>query len=174
MTISATVPTANQPDPGQSAVNVGVLTVTRGGFALNGVLVNLGLGAPGPGVAIEGVDHAPVYRSVYFPPGSSSQTVTVTPLANTNRMTPVVATVQVLPGTGYTVGAASAGSIVIYPSATPSGTGLMGEYFTNSSATYASSANFNPTDLVMTWVDPTVDFIWGTATNPIVNSGYPR
>jgi len=172
ITISATIPTANQPDPGQSAVNVGVLTVTRGGFPLNGVLVTLGLGGPGPGVAIEGVDHAPVYRSVFFPPGSSSQTVTVTPLANTNRMTPVVATVQVLPGTGYTLGAASAATVVIYPSATPRGTGLVGQYFTNSSATYSSSANFNPANLVMTRVDPTVDFVWGTRTNPIVNSGY--
>ncbi len=171
VTISATTPTANQPDPGQNAVNLGVLTVTRGGFPLNGVLVTLGLGAPGPGVAIEGVDHAPVYRSVFFPAGSSAQTVSVIPLANTNRTTPVVATVAVLPGTGYTLGAASAGSIVIYPSATPAGTGLSGQYYKNSSTTYSSSANFNPTNLVMTRVDPTIDFIWGSLTNPIANNG---
>jgi uncharacterized protein (DUF1800 family) len=172
ITISATDPTANQPDPGQNAVNLGVLTVTRGGFPLSPALVNIGLGAPGPGVAIEGVDHAPVYRTVFFAPGSSAQTVTVIPLANTNRVTPVIATVQVLPGSGYTVGAASSGSIVIYPSATPAGTGLLGAYYTNSSATYSSSANFNPTNLVMTQVDPVVDFSWGTAINPFTNGGY--
>src|SRR5262249_33617173 len=92
--------------------------------------------------------------------------------ANTNRLTPVIATVQVLAGSGYTVGAANSGSIVIYPSATPSGTGLMGAYYTNSSATYSNSANFNPTNLVMTRVDPVVDFTWGTATNPFTNGGY--
>src|SRR5579859_3321989 len=72
VTITATDPTANQPDPGQNAINFGMWTVTRGGFPLNGLLVNLGLASPGPGIAIEGVDHAPVYRSVFFPPGSSS------------------------------------------------------------------------------------------------------
>src|SRR5262249_54766435 len=32
VSISATDPTANQPDPGQSPINLGFLTVTRGGF----------------------------------------------------------------------------------------------------------------------------------------------
>jgi len=172
VSISATDPTANQPDPGQNALNPGLLTVTRGGFPLGGLLVNLGLGPMGPGVAIEGVDHAPVYRSVFFPPGSSSQTVTVIPLANTNRMTPVVATVEVIPGSGYAVGPAGFGSVVIYPSATPAGTGLLGQYFTNASANYSSAANFNATNLVLTRLDPTVDFIWGSPTIPIPTSGY--
>ena len=134
--------------------------------------MNLGLAGPGPGIAIEGIDHAPVYRSVYFPPGSSSQTVTLVPLANTNRTTPVIATINLMAGTGYQLGSAKTASIVIYPSGTPSGTGLLGQYFTNSSATYSSAANFNPTNLVLTETDPTVDFIWGTGTAPITNSGY--
>ncbi|HVV72655.1 MAG TPA: PA14 domain-containing protein, partial [Verrucomicrobiae bacterium] len=172
ITISATDPTANQPDPGQTAQNIGILTVTRAGFPLSGLLVNLGMVSGGPGVAVEGVDHIPVYRSVFFPPGSSSQTVTVTPLANTNRISPVVATVQVLPGSGYTVGTSGAGSVVIYPSATATGTGLSAEYYTNSSTTYSSPANFNGTNLVLLRIDPTVDFTWGSSTNPITNSGY--
>jgi hypothetical protein len=172
VTITATDPTANRPDPGQTALNPGLLTVTRNGFPLNGLLVNLDVAPPGPGGAIEGVDLAPVYRSVFFPAGSSAQTVTVTPLANTNRAAPVVATVKVLPGTGYSLGAASAGSIVIFPSGTAQGTGLSAEYYTNASSTYTSSANFNPTNLVLTRIDPTVDFVWGNTTNPFPNSGY--
>jgi len=67
VTISATDATANQPDPGQSAINLGILTVTRGGFPLNDIMVNLGLAVPGPGVAVEGLDHAALPRSLFFP-----------------------------------------------------------------------------------------------------------
>src|SRR5262249_34937515 len=49
LTISAIDATANQPDPGQAPINLGLLSVTRGGFPLNPLTVNLGLGAPGPG-----------------------------------------------------------------------------------------------------------------------------
>jgi uncharacterized protein (DUF1800 family) len=172
VTIIATDPTANQPDPGQPAINLGLLTVTRGGFPLNAITVNLGLAGGGPGTAIEGVDHAPLPRSLYFPVGTSSQTITLTPIANTNRLSPVLASMQVLSGTGYKVGSTSAASVLIYPSATAAGTGLTGQYFTNSSSTYSSGANFNPANLVLTEVDPTIDFIWGTFSLPFTNSGY--
>jgi hypothetical protein len=172
ITISATDPTANQPDPGQQAVNTGLITVTRGGFPLNPIMVTLGLGASGPGVAVEGVDHVALPRLVSFPAGVSSQAITVLPLANTNRATPVTATLNVLPGTGYQVGAPSSASVLIYPSATAAGNGLMGYYYTNSSTTYSSNANFNPANLKMIRLDPTVDFVWGNTTNPIPNNGY--
>jgi uncharacterized protein (DUF1800 family) len=172
VTISATDSTANQPDPGASPINLGLLTVTRGGFPLDSITVNLGLAGPGPGTAVEGVDHAPLPRSLYFPVGTSSQTITVTPLADTNLMTPVVASMQVLSGTGYKVGSANQAGVLIYPSATTSGSGLVAQYFTNSSSTYSSSANFNPTNLVMSEVDPTIDFTWGTPSLPFTNSGY--
>ncbi len=172
VSISATGPTANQPDLGQPAINSGLLTVTRGGFPLNSITVNLSLAGPGPGFATEGLDHAVLPRSLYFPLGTSSQTITVTPMADTNLMSPVVASMKVLTGAGYKLGTANNASVVIYPSASPLGSGLTGQYFTNSSATYSSSANFNPTNLVLTTLDPTVDFIWGTATLPFTNSGY--
>src|ERR1017187_8590042 len=171
-TITATDPTANQPDPGQSAINFGQFTITRGGFPLNAVTVNLGLGGPGAGFAIEGVDHAILPRSFDFPAGVSSQTVSLRPLANTNLMTPVIAMMKLLPGSGYTLGTASNASVVIYPSSTPNGTGLTGLYFTNANSSYSNNANFNPANLKLTRVDPTVDFIWGTTTQPITNNGY--
>src|SRR4029077_9600001 len=143
ITIAATDPVANQPDPGVAAVNLGMLTVTRGGFPLNALYVNVAPAAPGPGVAVELVDHAAFPRLVYFPVGISSQTIPVLPLANTNRLSPVVATLKVLPGPGYTVGSAGQAGIVISPPATPAGTGLTGAYYTNSSTTYSNSANFN-------------------------------
>jgi uncharacterized protein (DUF1800 family) len=171
VTLSALDPTANQPDAGQPVVNFGLLTVTRGGFPLNGITVNLSPAPPVAGSATEGVDYEAVPRTVYLPPGAGSQTITLTPLVNTNLLTPVAATLKLGAGAGYQLGAPSSASVLIYPSATPSGTGLTGQYFTNSSSTYSSSANFNPTNLIMTRVDPTVDFTWGTTTNPIPNSG---
>ena len=170
LTITATDPTANEPDPNQSAINLGLLTVTRGGFPLRAVNVNLGLGGPGSGFATEGLDHSPLPRSLSFAAGTATQTITVTPLANPNLMTPVVATMKLLGGTGYFIGTASNASIVIYPSATPNGTGLTGQYYTNSSSTYASSLNFNPASLKLTRVDTNIDFTWGTTTTPIPNS----
>ena len=172
LTISATDPAAYQPDQGQSSQNPGMFTVTRGGFPLNAITVSLTLGAAGSGVAVEGVDHAPLPRALVFAAGVSSQLITLTPLANTNLMSPVVATLKLQAGTGYTLGTASNASIVIYPSQTPKGTGLTGQYYTNSSATYSSSVNFNAANLKMTRIDPTIDFTWGTTTQPIANNGY--
>ena len=170
LTITATDPTANEPDPNQAAINLGLLTVTRGGFPLTAITANLALGGPGSGFATENVDHSPLPRSLNFPVGTSSQTITVTPLANPNLMTPVLATMKLLPGSGFSIGTASNASVVIYPSATPNGVGLTGQYFTNSSSTYASSLNFNPANLKLTRVDTNIDFTWGTSALPIPNS----
>jgi hypothetical protein len=172
ITITASDPTANQPDSGQNAINLGMFTITRGGFALNSVRVNLALGGAGPGTATEGVDFLPLQRAASLSVGNNSQTILLTPLANTNRLAPAIATLTILPGPGYTVGSASNASIVIYPSATALGAGLSAQYYTNSSSTYSNSANFNPANLVMTRVDPTIDFVWGTGILPFTNSGY--
>src|SRR5208282_3178066 len=72
ITISASTPTALQPDPGQNDSITGAFTVTRGGFPLNALTVSLSLGGPGPGFAVEGVDHAPLPRLVSFPVGAST------------------------------------------------------------------------------------------------------
>ncbi|MEY2465861.1 MAG: hypothetical protein QOD03_382, partial [Verrucomicrobiota bacterium] len=173
VTITATDPTATEPDLGQSPTSPGTYTVTRDGFPLNSVIVNLGLGGPGTNYAVEGLDHAVIPRPITFPAGVSSQTIPLTPLANSNLTTPVIALLNVLPGTKYVLGSTTNASVVIYPSVTPTGTGLTGQYFTNASSNYISTANFNPANLKMTRVDTNVDFTWGNTTNPILNtSGY--
>ena len=159
--LSATDPTAVAPDLGQRATSLGEITVTRGGFPLNSVTMNLGLGGPGTGFATEWLDHEYLTRPVILPAGTSSQTITVTPLANTNRIAPVVAMMKLQPGSGYAVGSNSNASVVIYPSQTPTGTGLTAQYFDNGSSTYGSG-NFTGTSV--TRVDPAVDFIWNTGS----------
>ncbi len=171
VTISATATPAVQPQPGQNPINPGQFTVTRGGFPLNGITVNLAPLGARAGAAQESLDYVQIPRSVYIPAGSSSATVALVPMANTNLTTPVVATVQLLPGPGYQLGPATNASVAVYPSATPNGTGLTGQYFSGSSSTYANAANFNPVHLVMTRVDPSINFIWGTSTTPFANNG---
>ena len=171
ITISAPDPSTTQPDPGTSPTDLGTLTLKRGGFPLNGVTVNVGLGGPGPGFATENLDHAALPRLIYFPAGMSAINLSLTPLANTNLHTPVVAQMQILSGTGYTVGNASNASVVIYPSTTAKGTGLTGYYYTNSSTTYSSTNNFRTANLLTNRIDPTVDFVWGPATTPNLSNG---
>jgi len=168
ITISATDPVTTEPDPGASPTDLGQLTVTRGGFPLNAVTVNLALGGPGPGFATEGVDHLPLPRTVTLAAGAGSTNVPVTPLANTNLRAPVIAQLQLLPGAGYAPGSSTNASVVIYPSPTATGTGLTGYYYTNSSTTYASANNFNPANLITNRLDPVIDFVWG-GTNPPPN-----
>ncbi len=171
VTLSATDSITTQPDTNSAATDFGLITVTRGGFPLNAVTVNLALAAPGPGIATEGVDFSPLQRSLYFPVGVKSQNITVIPLANPSRLAPAVVTMLLQSGTGYTIGQGSNASVVIYPSPTANGVGLTGFYFSDSSTNYADRANFNPTNFVMSRLDTTVDFVWGTTSTPITNNG---
>jgi len=171
ITIAAPDPVTTQPDPGASPTDLGTLTVKRGGFPLNAVTVNVGLSGPGPGFAKENLDHAALPRTLTFPVGVSATNIYVLPLANTNLQTPVVVQMNLLSGTGYTVGPFSNASVVIYPSATPNGTGLTGYYYTNSSSTYTSTNNFRTANLLTNRIDPTVDFVWGPAMTPNLSNG---
>ncbi len=172
VTIAATDPTCFEPDPGQTAQDNGQFTITRGGFPLNTITVNLITNGPGPGLAVEQLDFFTLPRSITLAPGVASANISVRPKSNTNLLTSAVATMKVLPGSGYTVGNPSNASVTIYPSQTATGTGLTGQYYTNANATYANSANFNPANLIMTRVDTNIDFTWGTTSVPIANNGY--
>ena len=110
---------------------------------------NLGTGGSGTGFAVPGVDYLGLPASVTLAAGVSSQTITLTPMADTNLPVPVVVQLDLLPGANYTVGAPSNADVVIYPSSTARGTGLFGQYYTNSSTTYTNSRNFNPTNTLL-------------------------
>ena len=169
ITIAATDPVTTQPDPGVSATDLGQFTVTRGGFPLNLVTVNLQLGGPGTGFAASGQDYLPLSTLVSFPAGTSAKVINVVPMANTNLQVPVIVQLNLMPGANYSVGTQSNASVVIYPSPTANGTGLTGYYFTNSSTTYSSTNNFNPAKLITNRIDPVIDFIWGGTNNPTPN-----
>jgi len=171
ITISASDPVATQPDPGVKPQNFGQFTITRGGFPLNAITVNLGPGSSGMGWATAGLDYSSLPPAVTLPAGAYSASISVTPLANTNLQTPVIAQINVLTGPNYRIGNPPGASVVIYPSPTAKGFGLLGQYYTNSSTTYTNAANFNPTNLFLTRIDPTVDFVWTNGTSPNLSNG---
>jgi uncharacterized protein (DUF1800 family) len=171
ITITATDPTATEPDPGQKSTATGQFTVTRGGFPLDSITVYLATNMPGIGFATVGLDYSNLPGSVTLPVGTSSANITLVPLANTNLQAPVIAQLQLLSGANYTIGTQNNAAVVIYPSPTANGTGLLGQYFTNSSTTYTSSTNFNPTNLFRTRIDPVVDFNWTNGTSPDLSNG---
>jgi uncharacterized protein (DUF1800 family) len=63
-------------------------------------------------------------------------------------------------------------TLIIYPKAGSTGAGLTGHYYTNSSATYASPANFNPTNLFLTTNDGMINFTWSPAVTPNLSNGF--
>ncbi len=56
ITISASDPVTTQPDPGSTATDTGVFTVSRGGFPLNTITVNLAPSGAGAGFGTPGTD----------------------------------------------------------------------------------------------------------------------
>jgi len=173
ISLTASDPTATEPDPGQPPSATGQFTITRGGFPLNAITVTNLLGGPGVGYATAGLDYSNnLPPTVTLAAGVSSTSLTLTPLANPNLQTPVIVQLQLLPGANYSVGPQSNAAVVIYPSPTASGTGLFGQYFTNSSTVYSSTNNFNPVNLITNRVDPAVDFVWaGTNVSPNLSNG---
>ena len=122
---------------------------------------------PAASYATNSVDHLSLPTTVTLLPGSAFANISLRPLANTNLLKPVVAMLKVLPGTGYTVGTASNASVTISPSQTPKGTGLTGQYYTNSNATYSSNAKFQRGQSQAHQARHNVDFTWGTTSTPI-------
>lgn len=172
VTITASDATTVQPDAGNSPTDLGEFTVTRTGFGLDMITVNIGAGGPGVGFAVPGVDYLnnlPIL--VTLPAGTLSKTILVTPMANANRQTPVIAQLNLLSGANYSVGAENSANVVIYPSPTAAGVGLTGRYYSNASTNYSSSTNFNSANLFLTRVDPAIDFNWTNGTSPNLSNG---
>ena len=78
---------------------------------------------------------------------------------------------QQTPG-AYAANRTAKESLIIYPKGAPTGTGLTGNYFTNCSATYTNTINFNPANLILTTNDPVISFRWGPTNTPNLSNGF--
>jgi hypothetical protein len=103
--LAATVPTAyrNSRAPG-------VFTVTRQGDASRAVTVNLLVS----GSAGNGTDYEAILNTVVIPAGAASADVRVTPYESGGALA-VVASLRLLAGPGYVLGAAQTASVTIEP-----------------------------------------------------------
>ena len=176
VTVTATKSNATQPADALTApVEVGAVTVSRG-LAKLGTLTaaNITVSLQKLGTAAEGTDYDAINSTVVFNNATVTQAVlTINPKYNILRRTNATAIVKAMPGTGYTVGTAASGSVVINAAGIANGTGLTGKYFNNSSATYSpNQTTIFGGAVQMNRTDGTVDFTsgvngWGTATGPV-------
>lgn len=167
LSIVASDLTTVQPDPGAPASDPASFTILRGGFpfrAITGAVTK-------SGTAVEGLDYTNLPASLVFPEGVISQTIIVTPMANTNLKASALCTVGLQAGGGYALGAQSNASVIIYPSPTPGGTGLMGQYwdYTNSVSGYPGAgypSNVEQGVFTTSRIDSVVDYTWGPTNLP--------
>ncbi|MGI8820535.1 MAG: DUF1800 family protein, partial [Chthoniobacterales bacterium] len=174
VTAVATDPVTTQPpDANTAPASNGSITITRGGnLHFSSITVPL----VRSGTAVEGTDYLLAPTSVTLLPRVGSVKVPIVPLANPARQSNATATLQVQPGGGYTVGAASSASVVIYPAGVANGTGLTGYYYNSTSTAINAGYSpnlFLPANLRLTRNDPTIDFIWNNVSpGPGVNATY--
>ena len=165
VTVTVTNSSATQPLAGFAPVETGSITVSRGGpLKFHALTVN----AQKSGTAIAGTDYddpLPTLQSVTFPINVGEVVLPIKPMANSSRKTNVTAIVKALPGTNYTLGGKSSGSVVINPAGTANGTGLTGQYHNSSNSVYGPVAGAGNDQLdifagaaEMTRVDSTIDF----------------
>ncbi len=159
VTVKATTPFASEDggDPG-------VFTLTRSGGGTQQLMVGYIIS----GTAIAPFDHTLSNRWVSLDPGVNTLNINVTNKADFNvesseSCTLVVTWVLRMDAgvpTSIPPGSPNKATVIFNDSTTPSGTGLLGQYYDTSSTTYTNSANFDPAQLKVTRVDPTVDFDW--------------
>ncbi len=160
VSVQATSPSASEEGP-----TAGTLQISRSG-GLNAITVGYAMS----GTATAGTDYVSLPGSVMLPIGVNAAMITVTPMADAIVEPSELVTLSIQTNAAYTVGSPGNASLVINDPTTPTGAGLFGQYYDTASSTYSSSANFDPAALMLTRVDPTIDFNW-TTNAPTVSMG---
>ena len=146
VTLQATDLSGTQPPNSTTpAADFAVIRISRSGsMQIGPVTVPLVI----TGSATVGTDYTALPSSVTFPPGVNSLDLKITPLFNSSRTgsRTVFIAARTPESSGaagnYNLGDPSAAGITLYPTNSPTGTGLTGNYYPGSSATYTSPLNF--------------------------------
>jgi hypothetical protein len=113
--VAASDSSAKEPGNGIPA-DPGMFTFTRsGGDVTQPLTASFTVG----GSATNGVEYSTIPTSVTFPANQSSVTLAVTPLEDTQSETSETATVQLVSGSAYTVGASSIATVTIQDTPPP-------------------------------------------------------
>ncbi len=170
VSVSASNQIVSEPAVNNGSTESATLTVTRsGGFAPLTVSYTIG------GSAVAGSDYVSLSGTVQIPLGGTSANISVNPLADTNVESAESVIVTLQPGVNYTLAAPTIATVLINDLATPNGDGLLARFYNETNA-------LNPADgippgseptwntLVLTRVDPVVDYAWPTGTTEGVSS----
>ncbi|MEQ1862357.1 MAG: DUF1800 family protein [Chthoniobacteraceae bacterium] len=169
VSVAVTRSSATQPaDAMTAAVESGSIVISRAGILkFNPITIPL----QKSGTALEGADYDSLPASVTLTAGVPQVVLTINPKHYSARRTNVTATVKVLAGANYTLGATTSGSVLINPPGLSNGTGLTGYYQNQGSSTYSTQAPYFETPPEMTRVDPVIDFSNRIASVAVGNPG---
>ncbi len=162
ITVEATAPFASEDGPQSGAFTV------RRTRCLFDARVNLGYS----GTASSSSDYSrsPSAGVLEFAPGEKSADIHINPVQDSTLEGSESVTLTLSNpdsetcGTKPVLGHPASATVVINNNTAPSGTGLLAQYYDTANAAYENAANFNPGQLRITRVDPTVDFDWGAGT----------
>jgi hypothetical protein len=101
--------TASDSSAAESGPNTGQFTLTRTGITTGAITVNLSIG----GTAVNGTDYTMIPSTVAFAAGQTSQTITVTPIDDSEYETTETVTVGIAAGTGYRSAANATATVTI-------------------------------------------------------------
>ncbi|MBM4093016.1 MAG: hypothetical protein FJ276_26950, partial [Planctomycetes bacterium] len=115
---------ATDPNAAEAGSDTGTFTVTRTGDTASALVVNYGVS----GTATSGVDYASLSGTVTLGAGSSTATITVTPMDDSGYEGSETVTVTLAADAAYTIGAPSSGTVTIADDEWPTaGTGTWDE-----------------------------------------------
>lgn len=179
VTVTATKSNATQPADALTApVEVGSVTVSRGLAKLGSLLApDITVNLQKVGTAVQGTDYDAIPDTVIFHNIAadkvvSQQVFTINPKFNSLRRTNATAIVKAVAGTGYTLGSAASGSVVINAAGIANGTGLTANYFNTANSVYSpTQTGIFGGAAQMSRTDATVDFSsgvngWGVQAGP--------
>ncbi len=122
--LPAVTVTASDPNASEAGPNAGTFTITRTGSTTSSLLVNVAMS----GTAANGTDYATLTSPVTIPAGSSSKTVTVTPIDDSAVESPETVVLTVTSSSGYVLGSPKTATVTIAdndnPTADADGDGL--------------------------------------------------
>ncbi|MDB6172106.1 MAG: hypothetical protein JWL59_1417 [Chthoniobacteraceae bacterium] len=166
LSLSATTPLASE-----AALISGVFTLTRKG-GLNAVTAHYSVS----GTALQGVDYVALGRTVIFPAGVRTATVTITPMADALLESNESVILSLTPDAAYDLGAPTTAAVLISDAMQAGGDGLRVQFWNEAASGANQISNSNPAKFsgaaALSRVDATVDIDWSASPGAGVNADY--
>lgn len=167
VTVTAVDNLATEPAAGIQASDTGAFVISRTGGLKP---INVQFNTTGS-AAVSGVDYTALGNSVALKLGVKSVTVPVEPRSDTLTESPEGVLLNVVVGSGYTVGSPTTAAVIINDRTSPNGNGLRARFWNEATTISTTSPAVFPGNPVVTRIDPVVDYDW--PDNTTQGSGSP-